>query len=79
MRVLFPVLAILTAALFAYAPFLIVAAPYESTMGLVQKIFYFHAPSWFVMFSAAFICGVASAVYLFGGRKWGDRVAASAA
>jgi heme exporter protein C len=79
MRVLFPVLAILTAALFAYAPFLIVGAPYESTMGLVQKIFYFHAPSWFVMFSAAFICGVSSALYLFGGRKWGDRVAASAA
>ena len=30
------------AAMFAYAPFMILDAPYESTMGLVQKIFYFH-------------------------------------
>ena len=29
-------------AMFAYAPFMIMNAPYESTMGLVQKIFYFH-------------------------------------
>ena len=28
------------------------SAPYESTMGLVQKIFYFHVPSWMVMFTA---------------------------
>ena len=32
--------------MFAYAPFMIIEAPYESTMGLVQKIFYFHVPSW---------------------------------
>ena len=31
--------------MFAVAPFLIANAPYESTMGLVQKIFYFHVPS----------------------------------
>ena len=30
--------------MFAVAPFLVVRAPYESTMGLVQKIFYYHAP-----------------------------------
>jgi heme exporter protein C len=48
-------------------------------MGLVQKIFYFHVPSWFVMFSAAFLCGVASAIYLFKGTPAADRVAASAA
>ncbi len=29
----------------AAAPWIINAAPYESTMGLVQKIFYFHMPS----------------------------------
>ena len=28
-------------------------------MGLVQKIFYFHVPSWIVMFSAADVCGIA--------------------
>jgi heme exporter protein C len=79
MHLLFPAGAIVTAALFAYAPFLIHAAPYESTMGLVQKIFYFHVPAWFAMFAAAAVCGLASALYLFGrDRKW-DRVAVSAA
>ena len=36
----------------AASPFMIAGAPYESTMGLVQKIFYFHVPSWFAMFTA---------------------------
>ena len=39
-----------TIAAFAAAPFLIDTAPYESTMGLVQKIFYFHVPAGIVMF-----------------------------
>ena len=51
-------------AMFAYAPVLIIQAPYESTMGLVQKIFYFHVPSWIVMFSAAFVCGIGGASVL---------------
>jgi heme exporter protein C len=76
---LFVPLLVVTAAMFAYAPVAIQRAPYESTMGLVQKIFYFHVPSWFVMFSAAGVCGIASAVFLFTGRKNADRVAASAA
>ena len=67
------------AALFAAAPFLIVGAPYEATMGLVQKIFYFHVPAWFVMFAAAFVCGGGSAAFLFGRRRGGDRLAAAAA
>jgi heme exporter protein C len=79
MKKLFTPLLILTAAMFAYAPVAIQRAPYESTMGLVQKIFYFHVPSWFVMFSAAGVCGIASAVFLFTGRKDADRFAASAA
>jgi heme exporter protein C len=74
-----PILTVLAAAMFAYAPVMIANAPYESTMGLVQKIFYFHVPSWFVMFSAAFVCGGASAVYLFKGREGADRLAAAAA
>jgi heme exporter protein C len=48
-------------------------------MGLVQKIFYFHVPSWFAMFSAVFTCGIASALYLFRNNRAADRVAASAA
>ena len=63
------------AVMFAVAPILVVRAPYESTMGLVQKIFYFHVPAWFVMFSAAAVCGVAGGIYLFTGRASADRLA----
>ena len=47
--------------MFAAAPFLVAQAPYEATMGLVQKIFYFHVPSAMVMFLSALVCGIASA------------------
>ena len=50
---------------------MIASAPYESTMGLVQKIFYFHVPSWFAMFTAIGVCGIASAIYLFKGQPSG--------
>lgn len=79
MKQLFAPGVVLVAAMFAYAPVIINAAPYESTMGLVQKIFYFHVPSWIVMFASAFVCGIASAVVLFTGRKGADRVAFGAA
>jgi len=74
-----PLLLVLTLAMFGVAPFLIHNAPYESTMGLVQKIFYFHAPSGIVMFVAAMVCGVASGFYLFRGRPRADRIALAAA
>jgi heme exporter protein C len=79
MKKLFAPAAIVLAAMFAYAPLAIDRAPYESTMGLVQKIFYFHVPAWIVMFTSAFVCGIASAIMLFSGRKAADRVAAAAA
>lgn len=78
MRRLFVPLLILTALMFAYAPVLIAGAVYESTMGLVQKIFYFHVPSWFVMFAAVFICGVQSAIFLFKRKPEADRIAFAA-
>jgi heme exporter protein C len=65
--------------MFAAAPILIANAPYESTMGLVQKIFYFHVPSAMVMFAAAFLCGIASAVFLFKRRPKADHLALAAA
>jgi heme exporter protein C len=71
-------LIIVTAAMFAFAPVLIVRAPYESTMGLVQKIFYFHVPSAMMMFTAAFVCGIASAIFLFRNRPSADHLAAAA-
>jgi heme exporter protein C len=65
--------------MFGAAPFLIDAAPYESTMGLVYKIFYFHFPSAMTMLLSALTCGVASAVYLFSRRPGADRVAVASA
>ena len=65
--------------MFAVAPILIAQAPYESTMGLVQKIFYVHLPSAWMFLLAAIACGVASVRYLFGGNPRHDRIAWSAA
>jgi heme exporter protein C len=79
MNKLFVPLAVVAAAMFVYAPFMILAAPYESTMGLVQKIFYFHAPIGMAMFMSAFVCGIGSAIFLFTRRPGADRVAVAAA
>lgn len=79
MRKLFVPALALAAVLFASAMVLIGRAPYESTMGLVQKIFYFHVPSWVVMFLSAFVCGIASIVFLFTRRLRADALAAAAA
>ena len=68
-----------TAAMFAYAPVMVANAPFESTMGLVQKIFYFHVPAWFAMFTGAFMCGIASGVYLFKGSRDADHYAVTGA
>jgi heme exporter protein C len=65
--------------MFAVAPFLVVGAPYESTMGLVQKIFYYHAPAGMTMFLGAFVSGIASAAYLFRRSRHADRIALAAA
>src|SRR5688572_30326930 len=77
-RLFLPVM-VVTAAMFAYAPFMILAAPYESTMGLVQKIFYFHVPAAMTLFAAAIASGIGSAVFLFGKKPWADRLALAAA
>src|SRR6476660_3408113 len=79
MKTFYLPLAVLVTAMFVYAPFMILAAPYESTMGLVQKIFYFHAPIGMTMFVSAFVCGIASAISLVTRRPGADRVAVSAA
>jgi heme exporter protein C len=75
----FTPLAIAVAAMFAYAPISIANAPIESTMLLVQKIFYFHVPSWFVMFSGAFLCAGASVRYLTKGSREADHYAITGA
>ncbi len=65
--------------MFAASPFVIASAPYESTMGLVQKIFYYHMPSAWMFLISGVVCGVASARYLFKGDPRSDRTARAAA
>ena len=80
MKRLVPLLLVVAAALFACLPFIINAARPEATMGLVQKIFYFHFPAALLTMVSAITCGVASARVLFG-RAGGsaDAVACAAA
>lgn len=79
MKKLFYPFLVVAAIMFAVAPVFIAWAPYESTMGLVQKIFYFHVPAAMAMFITAFICGIAGAAYLFTNDNRADRVAFAAA
>ena len=55
-----PVLAV-AGLIFMTAPIIIARAPYESTMGLVQKMFYFHMPPAMLMLLSAIFCGIVSA------------------
>ena len=71
--------AIVCGLMFAVSPILIANAPYESTMGLVQKIFYVHLPSAWMFLLAAMVCGVASVRFLFNGDPRHDRLAWAAA
>src|SRR5688500_12548388 len=71
--------AVICGLMFAASPFVIANAPYESTMGLVQKIFYYHMPSAWMFLISGVVCGVASARYLFKGDPRSDRTARAAA
>jgi heme exporter protein C len=79
MKKLFVPLAVITAAMFVAAPIAIARADYESTMLLVQKIFYFHFATWMALTVAIGVCGAASVIYLFMGSKVADWYAAAAA
>jgi heme exporter protein C len=79
MKKLFVPLAVVAAAMFAAAPIAIARADYESTMLLVQKIFYFHFATWMAMTAAIVVCGLASLIYLFKGSKAADWYAAASA
>jgi heme exporter protein C len=60
-------------------PTLILGAPREATMGFVQKIFYYHVPSAWLCFMAAFTCAAGSIAYLIRGSETGDRVGVAGA
>ena len=61
------------------SPVLIANAPFESTMGLVQKIFYYHMPSAAVFLFSALLCGYASVRFLVSRDSRHDRLAWAAA
>jgi heme exporter protein C len=65
--------------MFAATPFVIANAPYESTMGLVQKMFYYHMPSAWMFLGASIVCGIASVRFLASGDSRHDRTALAAA
>jgi heme exporter protein C len=54
-------------------------APTEATMGLIQRIFYFHVPSWWSAFVAFSIVLVANLAYLRGRNPKWDWLGVSAA
>lgn len=74
-----PVLIGIAAVMLAASPYVIDTAPHEATMGLVQRIFYYHFPVAMTMMIAALTCGTASAIYLFRRNDGADRVAVAAA
>lgn len=63
---------------FLVVPLLIVSAPIEPVMGVVQKIFYFHVPCAIMMFLSTFVAAAGSLSYLFKGAERGDRLAHAA-
>jgi len=47
--------------------------PTEATMGIIQRVFYFHVPAAMTSFAACFVGGIASVLYLVKRQnKWDD-------
>ena len=76
-RFLFPLLTLSGMLVSLYVVFL--NTPVERTMGIVQKIFYFHVPSAWVAGLAFFLVFLSSVLYLFKSQKKWDDLAAAAA
>lgn len=53
--------------------------PVEATMGVVQKIFYFHVPAAYSMYLGAAVCFFGSAAYLARGTRRWDAIAKAGA
>jgi heme exporter protein C len=71
----FVVLAAAAAALLGTIHFIFYRIPTEASMGIVQKIFYFHVPSAYAMYLGAVACFIGSAGYLARGTKRWDAFA----
>ncbi len=80
MKKAFPFLAVVTALLVGYGFYLgLFVAPTERTMGDVQRIFYFHAPSGWTAFWLFFANLAASVVYLIKKNANADALAVASA
>jgi heme exporter protein C len=76
----FYLLVLVTGGLFAWTlQVIFFRAPIEATMGIVQKIFYFHVPAAYSMYLGATVCFVGSAAYLVVPRDWADALARAGA
>jgi len=70
-RVFYGLLIVTAITLVATLQVIFLKAPVEATMGIVQKIFYFHVPSAVGMYLGAGICFIGSVLYLAKGQlKW---------
>jgi heme exporter protein C len=69
----------LSAVGFLIVPFLIARAPIEPVMGPIQKIFYFHVPTAWILMLSTLVAGGASLGYLFRGSVRADATALASA
>ena len=76
-RIIFGAVAILLVIASAYAAFFI--APEERTMGLIQRIFYFHVASAWSGFTAFFLCFIGNLLYVWKRDQKYDWLAVSGA
>lgn len=79
MQLFFPLSAVTWVLLIVSQGMIWMYAPVESSMGLVQKIFYLHLPLAWWAFVAFFVVFVASAFFLWKRRPESDLLAAAAA
>jgi heme exporter protein C len=74
--IVFTVLVVKTALWMLFSIYYVfMVAPVEATMGIVQKIFYFHVPCWYGMYLGAAACFIGSAGYLYKGTIGWDALA----
>src|SRR5258708_5374935 len=59
--------------------FIAFRTPTEASMGIVQKIFYFHVPAAYSMYVGAAACFVGSAGFLYDNRRGWDALARAGA
>lgn len=71
--------AVAAAAMLAALYEVFVLAPVEATMGIVQKIFYFHVPCAFAAYAGFILCGIGSLLFLLTRRPRFDALAAASA